>query len=230
MHEQWKIFSDNINNYLNSNGFEQFWKCPAIAQTMYFSSMSFCEERLQFCEDVFGMNELKKVLSYNKGPSSNLFGYNTNTNTIHQLYHLAKYVDWNNSFGEIILEVGAGYGELCRLIHALGWKGKYIIHDLPSQERLQRWYLDGIGDIVWNKDVEESDLFIAMWSISEFPDEERKKYLDLNLKSFMMAYGESFFDVHNLDFFSLFINKGENKEFARFDHPYLDNQFYLFGR
>jgi hypothetical protein len=146
------------------------------------------------------------------------------------LYHLAKYVDWNNSFGDVILEVGAGYGELCRLIHALGWKGKYIIHDLPSQERLQRWYLDGIKDIVWNKEIDECDLLIAMWSISEFPEEERSKYLDLKLKSFMMAYGASFFDINNEEFFSLFVKKGEHKESITINHPYLYDQLYLFGR
>jgi hypothetical protein len=234
MHKQWEVFSDNINSYLNKNGFDEFWKCPAIAQTMYFSSMDYCKERLEFCEDVFGYDTVKKSLTYDKGPSTDLYGYKTNTNSIHQLYHLAKFVDWNCSAPDVILEVGSGYGELCRLIHSLGWNGRYIIHDLPSQERLQRWYLmDGIEksyNIYWNQEVEECDLLIAMWSISEFPDEERKKYLDLKLKSFMMAYGESFFDVNNLDFFSLFVNKGQNEEFVKFNHPYLDNQFYLFGR
>jgi hypothetical protein len=230
MHKQWEVFSNNINSYLDKNGFDEFWKCPAVAQTMYFSSMDYCKERLDFCEDVFGLGELKKVLNYDKAESNNLFGYNTNTNSIHQLYHLARYVDWNNSFGDVILEVGAGYGELCRLIHALGWKGKYIIHDLPSQERLQKWYLKGIDDIVWNEGVDDCDLLIAMWSISEFPDEERKKYLDMKLNGFMMAYGESFFDVNNLDFFSLFTKDKKNEDFVRFNHPYLDNQFYLFGR
>jgi len=230
MHKQWELFSRNIDSYLDTNGFDEFWKCPAIGQTMYFSSMDYCKDRLDFCEDVFGAAELKKVFNYDKSERKKLFGYNTNTNTIHQLYHLAKYVDWNNLFGDVILEVGAGYGELCRLIHALGWKGKYIIHDLPSQERLQRWYLDGIKDISWNKNVDDCDLFIAMWSISEFPEEERRKYLNIENDGFMMAYGDSFFDVDNRIFFNLFTDDKEDYEFIHLNHPFLENQYYLFGR
>lgn len=230
MHKQWELFSRNIDNYLDTKGFDEFWKCPAIGQTMYFSSIDYCKDRLDFCEDVFGTSELKKAFNYDKSERKELFGYNTNTNTIHQLYHLAKYVDWNNSFGEVILEVGAGYGELCRLIHALGWKGKYIIHDLPSQERLQRWYLDGIKDIVWNEEVDDCDLLIAMWSISEFPEEERIKYLNIENDGFMMAYGDSFFDVDNTSFFDLFTHDKKDYEFVNLNHPFLENQYYLFGR
>jgi hypothetical protein len=42
---------------------------------------------------------------------------------------------------DCIIEFGGGYGSMCRLIHALGFRGTYIIFDLPHVLALQRYYL-----------------------------------------------------------------------------------------
>src|SRR5260221_3039491 len=42
---------------------------------------------------------------------------------------------------DCILELGGGYGSLCRLTHSLGYRGKYIIFDQPPVLALQRYYL-----------------------------------------------------------------------------------------
>lgn len=40
-----------------------------------------------------------------------------------------------------IIEFGGGFGSMCRLTRALGFRGKYIIFDLPPVLALQRYYL-----------------------------------------------------------------------------------------
>lgn len=42
---------------------------------------------------------------------------------------------------DFIFEYGAGYGSLARIITQLGFKGEYVIHDLPELMALQRMYL-----------------------------------------------------------------------------------------
>jgi hypothetical protein len=42
---------------------------------------------------------------------------------------------------QCVVEFGGGYGSMCRLIHALGFRGSYFIFDLPHVLALQRYYL-----------------------------------------------------------------------------------------
>jgi len=96
-----------------------------------------------------------------------------------------------------IVEFGGGYGGMCRLIHKLGFKGRYLIFDLPQQTLLQRFYLkasklfpkmvsapqngdagifliDQFADLKSEfKKIKDANLglilFIANWSLSESP-------------------------------------------------------------
>src|ERR1051326_5818954 len=40
-----------------------------------------------------------------------------------------------------IIELGGGYGSMCRLVRRLGYEGKYLIFDQPAILALQRFYL-----------------------------------------------------------------------------------------
>jgi len=40
-----------------------------------------------------------------------------------------------------IVEIGGGYGNFCRLVKNFGYKGKYMIADLPSMLEIQKHYL-----------------------------------------------------------------------------------------
>ncbi len=72
----------------------------------------------------------------------------SSSNAIHHGYHLYRFETQTGvgiqEFGTIV-EFGGGYGSLCRLAHRLGFRGKYIIFDLPEQCALQRYYLSSIG-------------------------------------------------------------------------------------
>jgi hypothetical protein len=78
-----------------------------------------------------------------------------------------------------IIEVGAGIGELARLIFARGFEGRYFVVDLPEVSRISSYYNDDktiplthINELP--NDVDKSaTLLIGTWSMSEVPFEYR---------------------------------------------------------
>jgi len=44
-----------------------------------------------------------------------------------------------------VFEFGGGYGSFARIAHSLGFRGQWIIHDLPELSALQRMYLGQRG-------------------------------------------------------------------------------------
>lgn len=104
-------------------------------------------------------------------------------NLVHQAYHLAQ-IGADVAALRSIVEIGAGYGALCRLVHALGFRGRYVIYDLPEMAELQRRYLDLCGspaEPVWASGAEAlgaaaiggCEILFAFWSLTEFPLEAR---------------------------------------------------------
>ncbi len=77
-------------------------------------------------------------------------------NQIHHTSHLAAF---ENKSGErveslhLIVEFGGGYGSFCRQVHRLGFRGKYVIFDLPELSGLQRYYLGSLGFPILERDA-----------------------------------------------------------------------------
>lgn len=151
-------------------------------------------------------------------------------NLIHQAYNLNQFEECSGKSVEefeTIVEFGGGYGSTCRLIHKLGFNGRYFIFDLPELSALQRFYLklNGVrvdceganettqGGVVCLSSLDELaaslkgraiDLFIANWSLSETPLELRTRFLPLvaNARAFLFGYQDSFGGVDNRQFFA----------------------------
>lgn len=118
-------------------------------------------------------------------------------NLVHQAYQWCRFEDVTHTRltdVEFILEFGGGYGALCRLAWALGFRGAYAIYDFPEFSALQRFYLRAHGlpaseepragsdrpGIVTLSTIGELDellarrrptraAFVALWSLSETP-------------------------------------------------------------
>lgn len=226
MHAMWEHFQKSIRDHVAKTG--DIWSCPEFNQTMFYSSNEHIYEKIQLCEEVFGP-QTKSVLEYDKMPSSNIGGFKTNTNTVHQAYHLATFIKNGGDISvDTITEFGAGYGELCRIITTLNPKVRYNIIDLPTLCDIQRWYLD-YNNVHWNTDSSECDLFIAMWSLSEVPEEEREQYLGVKARQFMFAFGDEFFSISNVKYFFGFMYNNRDLDWEKIDHPYLQNQYYFLG-
>lgn len=118
-----------------------------------------------------------------------------------------------------IVEIGAGYGDMCSVIHAMGFKGKYTIVDIPEIWPIQKFYLNKQNinpEFSFEDDnVTHADLVIATWSLSETPLEYREKFVPkiINSKNWLiLSQYEIFGQNINIDYFdNMFKNKNVNK-------------------
>ncbi len=145
---------------------------------------------------------------------------NYSMNLIHQCYHLKQ---WEDSTGkkaeelDAILDFGAGYGAMALVINRLGFKGEYMIFDLPEFSLLQQWYLSkqGIENICWFTDANELkrqrkdyDLMIAVWSFDEVSFLLRDSFLNgMNIKNFMFLYSLNCLGYDNDAWFDRFMQR-----------------------
>ncbi len=116
----------------------------------------------------------------------------TNAMAIEHATHLRRFHELAGTRFErmgCIVEFGGGFGSMCRLIRATGFRGTYIIFDLPHVLALQRYYLglhgirageaadDGVllcadlNEVCRHLDARGGSLFsaISTWAMSEMP-------------------------------------------------------------
>ncbi len=122
-----------------------------------------------------------------------------------------------------VIEFGGGFGSLCRLMHRLGFRGRYVIFDLPPFTLLQRYFLrsagimrDGDERISLTSDLTTLEqrvaelrpdawsMFVACWSLSETPLALRERIRPLveRIGRYAIAYQERYGEVDNVDFFA----------------------------
>lgn len=124
---------------------------------------------------------------------------------------------------DAVIEFGGGFGSLCRLMHQLAFRGRYVVFDLPPFTLLQRYFLRSAGII---RDDDEritltSDLatleaqvnalpsdawsiFVACWSLSETPLALRARIQPIveRVGRYAIAYQERYGEVDNVEYFA----------------------------
>ena len=145
----------------------------------------------------------------------------------------------------LIFEFGGGYGNMCRLINKMGFKGKYIIYDLPEFSSIQRFYLklNNITDVSCISDLgklntalakysnKKDRLFLATWSLSESPllTRDQIKALVKNFKYHLISYQSSFDCIDNINYFDNFQKYLTTHRWFNHEIKQLPNNHYLFG-
>jgi hypothetical protein len=237
-----------------------FLKWDVIARTMVVGNADFIPEELAFLQALPDWknrweNALKESSVGSPDMSPNF--PSSSGNLIHLAYHLANYEHKTGiriSDSGFILEFGGGYGGMCRLVHNLGFKGRYIIFDLPPLSALQRFYLK-MNDIpaehevpsfgriettlcCWDLEQLKAVLatqpnldgaaFIATWSLSESPVALRQDILPLvaQFKSFLIAYQGLFGEVDNNAFLKSWSATMTGVEWSQWKISHLPNQRY----
>jgi hypothetical protein len=122
----------------------------------------------------------------------------TNPMAIEHASHLFRFHRQQRSFlhdTDCIIEFGGGFGSMCRLTRALGFRGRYVIFDLPPVLTLQRYYLGLHGieadvteqaDVWLCPDLDEIMAWISRdkparvslmstWALSEMPMSVRQR-------------------------------------------------------
>jgi len=209
-----------------------FLRWDPIVYTMYVGDTLCIREELKHLKRSSKWNIRWKTLieeSPAGNPRRSALYPRSSGNVIHHAYHLCRLEEKTGvDIGdlELVVEFGGGYGSMCRLIHKIGFRGRYVILDLPEFSALQRFYLqlvdvpvcpiyssDGNG-VVTVSDVQVIEkyiprlfagesAFIATWSISEAPLELRQSIMPLisQFDVILIAYQERFCDVDNISFF-----------------------------
>lgn len=181
-------------------------------------------------------------------------------NLIHQAHHVAQLLDGTScnleELGEII-EFGGGYGCICRLLFRLGFRGRYVIYDLPEFSALQEYFLSQAGSmtqVVYNKasDTKNSAIllydmkklreqfqmssdkiaFIATWSVSETPPSLRENFFSIlsPITYFLFAYRGMFKGIDNSRYFAEFRRVNNTYNWFDWKIEYLSgNERYLVG-
>ncbi|MDI1344707.1 MAG: hypothetical protein PSV22_11475 [Pseudolabrys sp.] len=181
-------------------------------------------------------------------------------NLIHHAYHLALFE--RSTATEVadlgcIVEFGGGYGSMCRLTRNLGFRGTYIIFDLPHFSALQRFYLRSMGfavadaaesatpgEIVCLSDANElrnavarasangKALMIGTWSLSEAPIAARNILLELadRFALFLIAFQSDFAGVDNVRFFADWTKRHPAVRWQFQPIRHFPSSKYLFGK
>jgi hypothetical protein len=198
--------SDLENTFLPSPPFS-FLRNPTILKTMFVTAGGrWMREELAYLEGHMPETRLRELLAEDYAGDPYLFNakYMTSHNTIHTLYHLARYSAATGCDLEDIhnvVEWGGGYGNLARIFQRLKSPSlTYTIVDLPIMSMIQSIYLSSIlgedkvriiqspemtlKDGVINllpvghlKDHEpRGDLFVSTWALNE-SSENAQKYV-----------------------------------------------------
>lgn len=164
----------------------------------------------------------------------------TSGNIVHQAYILKQ---WEDASGKrvkdlgSIFDFGGGYGAMARLCYRLGFRGVYLIHDLPEFLLLQQFYLSnaGITNVVFTNDIEplegmEFDLFIAACSLSEIPFEIRDEALNgITARNYVILYQYEYKDRDNHRYFYDWAETMTEHKWQNYPVPHYKRHWYLVG-
>ena len=186
--------------------------------------------------------EKKKEYIYlldNKDIPKKIYFNNTNTSgcNISHIYILTKIIDFIKDINKInsITEFGAGYGNLCYLIHIIGYKNKYNLIDLPNQVNIQKTYLFELKKLNKSKIIFDTydyncDLFLAFWSLSEALINLRDDIFNkLNSKYIIIGFQNNFRKIDNYNYFKNKIKTLTKYEW-KLEKWFGDKNYLLYGK
>ncbi len=259
--KEWNTITLRIGRLFCEKNPRDFLKWPDVVDTMAVDNAVFLFQELKElkkCRNEAFLSLLDRPVIGNPRPFPQNPRYHGNN--IHHAYTLLKaFEDFNISIWETdaIFEFGGGYGNMCRLLHSLGFGGTYVIFDLPVMSILQSFFLETSGIVTWSagecskvKLISNYDefsarvdrqfsqyskkhtSFIATWSLSEVPLHLRT-FFDRHVGEFdniLMGYQNKFGEVDNRQYFKAVCGKAVNT--AWYDVPAigLPEHNFLFGK
>jgi len=250
-------------NILNDDP-REFLRWDVISKTMSVGLADYVFRELKFLksQDDWRSRWRKAIVESKAGHPVPYWRYpKSSSNLVHHAYHVSKFEEvTGQSVHEMdfVFEFGGGYGSSCRLFHNLGFKGRYVIYDLPGFSALQQYYLKSSGLRVRPMDkfheVSEGvfcissfdrlqDIFsyqqnnsckslcVATWSLSETPLSLRTKIQPLlsRVNCFLVAYQEQFGEVNNSDYFRDLLSNRQDVRWKNWEIEHLPGNNYLMG-
>jgi hypothetical protein len=230
----WANFQETLRNRILTRDPREFLSWDVITRTMFVAFSSYAAKELAHLRRRADWSSrwCPAIRESKVGrPAPFLLYPRTSANLIHDAYTLCSFEEHTgvslDEFHEV-LEFGGGYGSMCRLFFNLGFRGRYIIYDLPLFSSLQAYFLKSlaipvdVGDSIsaseervvlvsaesellphLRREHGRSSLFIAAWSISETPLEVRRNFLPhvAAFDAFLIAFQSRFGEMDNGRFF-----------------------------
>lgn len=172
--------------------------------------------------------------------------------TIQHAYYLSLMKDKLDIFppdGSVkhLLEIGGGYGNFCRIVKGLGYRGRYVIADLPEMHQIQQHYLahalpagSATNDIEYRALTDTEiiphqgpSLLLATFSLSEMPLETRRKLEPMfsRFDYLFIAYNRAFDGVDNIAYFTQLAKElGKESRVLHFKDTHRSAWFLLSAR
>lgn len=164
--------------------------------------------------------------------------------TLKTAAHIIKFLTtfkWTNfNRYERIIELGAGIGEMPRMIYKAGlFDGKYTVVDFPALAKISKYYniQNGVDiETTTVEDLEMTDgktLVIGTWSMNEMPFAQRDAFLKKVAGSdFMMTYSLNILGLQNSHYFASDFVKIAGTPISHLEfipyHPYDGGNYYMF--
>ena len=240
--------SKEIFKIVNEKKLNNFLRNSIVQNIFFIHNRFFIFKELNELKRDRNWNLWKKMLIENNvGNPIRYFLYpKTSGNRIRQVYILKKFLDIkkNIKIGKIknIIELGGGYGCMAQIFYDLKALNNYYIYDMYEVNLLQYYYLKMnncrpnlfkdnrgialINDMKHLKEISKNkkvDLFIANWSLSEFPLNFRKEFIPIIGSSnySIISFQEKFEKINNSKFFKNLVRNLHKKytyKFIDFDH------------
>ena len=232
-------WANNMNRLrqlvLNENP-REFLRWDVVLESMFVTHSRYIQRELSFLKRQQDWNTrwCEAIKESQQGhPFPYPFYPSSSGNLIHHAYHLAQFeqrLHVSVQDMQCVLEFGGGYGSMCRLFHRLGFKGTYIIFDLPPFTALQWYFLKSVGItiqathsldsrangvicvsdpedlkvVLSRHDHKNKTMFISNWAISETPMSTRDSLLPLieMVDYFLISFQHYFGEMDNIRYFT----------------------------
>ncbi len=236
----WDRYRRRLRIYILENDPRNFLRWEPITGSMFYGGNK-CELDHLMGND---WDKWSKVITETNVGNPPRFKYykKSSGNLIHNAYNLSHLIDHYKidiKKTKQIIEFGAGYGCMTKLINNLGFSGKYAIFDIPEFLALQKYYLrstDTNGNFHFINQIEKledsnPDIFIAMWSLSESPIELRNEFLKKigKPKYVLIAYQANFESVDNIKYFQEYRKNNLDYDWVDWEISHLPKNYYLIG-
>ena len=200
----------STNNIFSNKGGRHVW---------YWDDAWYTKSQIEYLLSLSNPNILTLLNNKLIPPSLYSKHYNTSGCNISHIYQYNLIINKYKKAYELgdIMEIGAGYGNLCRCFFHSKFSNDYYLIDLPNQTQIQKCYLKKCNidskKLHFNKFNYDVDCFIAGLSLSEMPIDMRINILNnINANFIFIGFQHKFRGINNLHYFKKYTDNNNNYE------------------
>jgi hypothetical protein len=158
-----------MRNHVDHDDLDDFMNWSTVRATMVVNKSPQIYKELEVVNDGFkdSMTRMNALVPSSLGSPIKLPGLRVAGPSVHQGYHIVQHETGHIRDGYTpdvtelnrIVEFGGGFGMMAAIIHRMGFKGEYVIYDVPEFSYLQEFYLSNQGIEVIYKIVDDKNRF-----------------------------------------------------------------------